>query len=230
MALSCCAALKSPGPVASNCGCVQVALRSSVENPPNAKGNQVRALKRLVQPGRVFKRAGSMIVSCRISSLALLVAVLMPVAARQTASTAYQTAIPHMLFQRTQPVLPVCRSAGASSTLTTARRNVAASANCAREHSRLWLAQLAASQHDTQKKNSGGGRVKAPCILLNEDIVAAAAQSRDCKLCALVEDRWLEFNAVNAATAYGKLLLITTSRDTATARQSGMYLCSRVVL
>ena len=50
-----------------------------------------------------------------------------------------------------------------------------------------------------------------------------AAKAGDSEvLCALVLARWQDFDAVNAATAYQKLLLMRTARDTHRQQDAGL--------
>ena len=64
------------------------------------------------------------------------------------------------------------------------------------------------------------GRGITSNIKLNQDLVTAAKSSDNEQLCALVMARWQDFNAVNAATAYQKLLLMRTAPDAGDRRHS----------
>jgi len=71
-------------------------------------------------------------------------------------------------------------------------------------------------------KARGRGRgTSSKHIQLNQDLIAAAKSSDGEQLCALVNAQWQDFNAVNAATAYQKLLLMRIARDTRWQQRAG---------
>ena len=64
------------------------------------------------------------------------------------------------------------------------------------------------------KARGRGSGTSSKHIQLNQDLIAAAKSGDDEQLCALVKARLQDFNAVNAATAFQKLLLMRIARDT----------------
>jgi len=63
------------------------------------------------------------------------------------------------------------------------------------------------------KAHGRGSGTSSKHIQLNQDLIAAAKSDNGEQLCALVNAQWQDFNAVNAATAYQKLLLMRIARD-----------------
>ena len=75
-----------------------------------------------------------------------------------------------------------------------------------------------------QGRPKARGRGSGPSskhIQLNQDLIAAAKSGNGEQLCALVNAQWQDFNAVNAATAYQKLLLMGIARDTRWQQRAG---------
>jgi len=71
------------------------------------------------------------------------------------------------------------------------------------------------SKHQGRPKARGrGSGTSSKHAKLNQDLIAAAKSGDGEQLCALVTARLQDFNAVNAATSYQKLLLMRIARDT----------------
>ena len=71
------------------------------------------------------------------------------------------------------------------------------------------------------KARGRGSGTSSKHIKLNQDLIAAA-KSGDSELYVLVMERLQDFNAVNAATAYQKLLLMRIARDTRRQQDAGL--------
>jgi len=71
------------------------------------------------------------------------------------------------------------------------------------------------------KACGGGSGSRVKHVQLNRDVMAAAKSGDDEQLCTLVAKQWQDFDAVNAATAYQKLLLMRTARHTRLQQDAG---------